>query len=194
MPISFATKGQKQVDKFLRELHRVPRQRQQALTRKAGRMARDETKKKILAGNFEGPSKWVRARKGVNKSLRGVAKNVVMKVQSNNRVVIESSDPRYTLKQHAEGYTKPAGSGGKADRVDGNWVVIPLANPSALNKPVSNPFMFDWTVNKRPSVVPARNILPEDRVLAHETEKVAERWLNEVIKEAARRAGVLITT
>lgn len=192
MAISLSFDTKKEAEAFVRELNKVALRTERRLVRDSGRMARDLTRRKIKAGNFAEPSKWVKAKKGRQKALRGVAEKVVMKIVKDDQVQIESSDPRYTLAQHQKGYTKRAGTGGIEDNVYGNYVRLPLKNPGALQGKVSNPFIFNWTKNKRPSVVPARDILPTDRRLAEETEKIAGRWINRAIREAARRSGVRV--
>lgn len=143
-----------------------------------------------MAGGFQGPSKWIKAKKGVNKSLRGVANKVYWQPKAHNMGIVETRGVKYSLSQHVQGYTIPAGSRGVEDRVYGDWVILPLKNPAALNPPVTNPFIFDWTKNKRPSKVPARQgLLPSLRIITSRGEMIAKRWAGKLVKEALQRAG-----
>lgn len=164
--------------------------RQGRLVTRVARMSRDATKKKIVAGAYQGPSKWIKAKKGSRKALRGMARSVYFRKVTKNSAIVDSRDPRYTLAQHHYGYTKQAGAGGRADRVFGSWVVLPLVQPSALLPPVTNPFVYNWTVNKRPSVVPARDIIPEESFLVNRAEGIGKVWVVEVINESLKKVGL----
>lgn len=180
----------RQLRQFLKELQILPQKRQKNLVRNIGTFGKNETRLKLARGGGVPPSKWIRARKGVNKSMTGAADKVQLFMLKDTEAVVETTDPRYSLSQHARGYTKPAGSGGFADRVFGPEVVIPLKNPSALSPPVSNPFRYDWTFHRTPSVVPPRDILPSDAEMATAGESLAKRWVNKIVSEALAKAGL----
>ena len=171
--------------------------RQGRLVTRVARMSRDATKKKIVAGAYAGPSKWIKAKKGSRKALRGMARSVYFRKVSKNSAIVDSRDPRYNLAQHHYGYTKQAGTGGRADRVFGDWVIMPLRQPTALRGVrgggqggFSNIFMFKWTKNKRPSVVPARDIIPEESFLVNRAEGIGKVWAVEVINESLKKVGL----
>ena len=173
------------------------RARQGKLVTNVAMMSRDATKKKIVAGAYQGPSKWIKAKKGSRKALRGMARSVYFRKVSKNAAIIDSRDPRYNLAQHHYGYTKQAGVGGRADRVFGDWVIMPLRNSTALRGVkgggqggFSNIFMFKWTKNKRPSVVPARDIIPEESFLVNRTEGISKVWVVKVVNESLKKIGL----
>jgi hypothetical protein len=193
VPITISM-SDRQARDFVKNLQTLPIKRKRELVRDVGMYARNETRRKIAAGGGVPPSKWIRARKGVQKSFSGAADKVILaQTPDGGSAVVETSDPRYTLAQHARGYTKPAGSGGASDRVFGEWVVIPLKQPAELTRlkdKVPNPFQFKWTKNRRPSVVPARDILPSDGDMAKNGNIIAQRWAQRIISEALAKVGL----
>lgn len=191
MPISIQM-NDRQARKFVQALTVLPRVRQKKLLREVGLMAQSQTRKKLLSGAFEAPSKWTIAKKGVNKAMVGVAKKVFFQMKSSREGIVETRDPRFTLSQHFEGFTTPAGAGGPGDYVFGDWVVLPpLKQRGALYPPNSDPFMWRWQTSRAPSVTPARNILPEESLLAKRSEMIAERWAQKLVKEAIGKAGAI---
>lgn len=180
----------RQATEFVKQLKILPLKRQKLLTRRIGEYGRDESKRKVRLGGGVAPSKWIRAKKGTNKALEGVDQRIELFMLGNGKAIVETTDPRFSLGMHAAGYTKPAGSGGPADRVFGNWVILPLKNPSALNPPVSNPFMYDWTRHSTPSKVPARDILPTDADMGVEGNKIAQKWAQDIVSEALSKVGL----
>lgn len=179
----------RQLREFMRSITVLPRVRKKNLLRDVGLMAQNQMRAKIARGAFKAPSKWVVAKKNRTKALVGVARKVFAQKISDNEVHVDTKDPRFSLADHQKGWTIPAGSGGPEDRVYGDWVVLPLKRPSALNKPVTNPFIYKWTTNKRPSVVPPRDVIPSERRLVLRSEMIAKRWAEKLIKEALGRAG-----
>jgi hypothetical protein len=192
MPVSIQM-NDRQLRKFLQAITVLPRVRKKRLLNEVGLMAQSQTRKKIEAGNYAAPSKWTVAKKGVNKALRGVAGKVFWQRLSDNMGIVETKDPRFSLSQHFTGFTTPAGSGGPQDYVFGDWVVLPpLKQRFALNPPNSDPFTWRWKTHRTPSVVPARDILPEERVLALRSEMIAERWAKKLVNEALQKAGKIV--
>ena len=191
MPVSLQM-DDRQLRKFLQAVTVLPRVRKKRLLNDVGLMAQRSLRRKILAGNYKGPSKWTVAKKGVDKALRGVAEKIFWQRQNDNMGVVDTVDKRYKLWWHYRGISKPAGVGGPADNVHGDWVILPpLKRPGALSPPVSQPFSWRWKTHRRPSVIPARDIIPEERQLAKSSERIAEKWARSLINESLRRAGVL---
>ena len=171
--------------------------RQGKLTTNVARMSRDATKKKIVRGAYQGPSKWIKAKKGSRKALRGMARSVYFRKISKKEAFVDARDPRYNLAQHYYGYTKQAGVGGREDRVFGDWVIMPLKQPSALKRVkaegkggFSNIFMYKWTKNKRPSVVPGRDIIPKESFLVSRTEGISKVWAVAVVNASLKKVGL----
>ncbi len=190
MPVNLQM-DDKQLRKFLQAITVLPRVRKKRLLNDVGLMAQRTTRRKIEAGAYQAPSKWTVAKKGVNKALRGVAGKVFWQRKTDNMGIVETRDPRFSLAQHARGFTTHAGQGGPEDNVFGDWVILPpLKRPGALSPPVSQPFSWRWKTHRRPSVTPARDIIPDERQLAMASERIAEKWSRSLINESLRRAGV----
>lgn len=180
----------RQAKQFLAELQRLPLKRQKILVRRIAEHGKKVAQQKVRAGGGVAPSKWVQARKGVNKALVGVDRKIEVFMTGDAKAIVDVLDPRYSLGQHARGYTKPAGAGGVEDRVFGDWVIIPLANPGALSPPVSNPFMYNWRKNRTPSVVPARDVLPSDADMGTQGNIIAQKWAQEIVSMALAKVGL----
>ncbi len=190
MPVSLQM-DDRQLRKFLQAITVLPRVRKKRLLNDVGLMEQRAMRRKILAGAYQRPSKWTVAKKGVDKVFRGVAEKVFWQRQRDNMGIVDTLDPRYRLSMHQRGFTKPAGIGGPADNIHGDWVILPpLKRPGALSPPVSQPFTWRWKTHRRPSVTPARDIIPEERQLAMSSERIAEKWARSLINESLRRAGV----
>jgi hypothetical protein len=164
--------GDKAAERMPREIMKQLRSQQGRLVTQAGRIARDRTRAKIIAGNFEEPSKWIKAKKNARKALVGVAQKVGIIRKSRSQVIIDTRDPRYSLAQHHEGYTLPA---------DGQTYTLDLKRPTALDPPHRNPFRFKWV---KASVVPARDILPTEEELQPEIDRAGKKFLRDVIVKA----------
>jgi hypothetical protein len=187
------TMSDRQVREFTKQLRILPIKRQKKLVNDIAQEGARETRRKLDTGGGVPPSKWIRARKGVNKAMVGASDKVTVFQTGDNRAIVDTIDPRYSLGKHARGYTKPAGSGGPEDRVFGDWVVIPLKQPSELTRlrsRVPNPFRFKWTTHKRPSVVPARDVIASDKHMATQGNLIAQKWAQRILSEALSKVGL----
>lgn len=130
-------------------------------------------------GNWAPPSKWTRAKKGVNKSLIGAEKYIKFRVRTNKMNVY--SDAPYRLSDHHKGFQNSlfnrfekqvqSGKGGR--------IGLYIVNPAPLGLKKAGPFYFK---PKRRGVTPARKIWPTEGEQVKIGGPIMSRWLMNVVK------------
>lgn len=125
---------------------------------------------------WQGPSKWLRAKKNANKALEGAERFVKMRVFSNRAEVYGQTDGEWTLTEHHEGFANKIE--GVKDRRDGERIVIDIVNPSALRLKRSGE--FSWKP-RHAGETPPRKIWPDAAEVSALTTPIASRWLRKVI-------------
>lgn len=128
-------------------------------------------------GKWKPASKWILAKKGTSKPLRGAENSIFFRVKR-NELDIGSNDEAAQLSKHHKGFTNLLI--GPKDRTEGKAVILDLVRPSALGVRRRD---FHFAPTKK-GTTPARKIWPDDRELIKIGDPIASRWLQQTLKEA----------
>lgn len=143
-------------------------------------------------GAWAPASKWLRAKTGQSKVLKGTEKYVKMTVTP-EALTVGGDAPGWTLSAHHSGFENQPASPAE-ERDEHGRVIIPLKDPSALNlyteyrktragKTVPRASVFAF-VPLRPGHTPARKIWPTQGETEQIAIPIASRWLQKVVNEA----------
>lgn len=131
-------------------------------------------------GTWKPPSKWVRAKKGVEKALVGAEKFVFWRVAGLKLSVYGKTPGDWTLSMHDKGFENFEASADEIKNMDNGRVVLRLANPAALGVK-TNEFRF---IPKHAGTTPRRKIWATPEDAARIASPIAFRWISKTISEA----------
>jgi hypothetical protein len=126
-------------------------------------------------GKWAPPSKWTRAKKGVNKALAGAEAYVKFRVRTNKMHVY--ADAPYSLSLHHRGFQNALL--GKKEKIVKGRLAINIINPAPLGLKKAGPFYF---IPRKAGITPPRRIWTSEGEQVKIGGPIMSRWLKNVVE------------
>lgn len=158
-------------DKLIEEL----KYQQSDLFTELGRGLTENVKKRISSqdeGRWEKASKWILAKKSVDRPLLGAEKYVKYRFSTGKLQIYGDTGADWTLSQHDQGFEN------KEDHRVGGRIEIDIINPGPLGITKAGP--FSWAAKGETHKTPARKIWPTGEEAKVVIQPIASHWLQAV--------------